>query len=521
MNVTLLLENYEEIDLMNPPRLDSESDIVLAQSRERDEFKRSVEDVKLVISDMDNSVNSIFKKYSINAVWDAIVSDSERQLYVGRVIRPVTVEVTDEKISIQTYSKNKDFWEAAKKTLVRPVSQFIKQSENIFGIYTTVETLISWNCDRLKNNIGFSGYAINELYKNRKIRCIDDSTDPSIGNDGRYSDLVAKTTVFDLLTAMCKYYNAEMFIDPETNLFTMNKRNTIITSRQWNLDELLLDDERIEISDTDEKKYDYIHSYFALAKPVTAVAAQVAESGKSGIKAGIYYYHWSYVVKNGDIEIESEASVSSAPITIIDSSQLGKTYAITATIPLGPSGTVKRNLYRYVSPNNYRLVTSIEDNTTTQYIDLKASSEIENNQRANFTPVNGDIYFAYDEETGKWTRSILPSGGQEIDGTVFDIDPQLDFRNSDGSVREKNLSDTFAFFGREIDLTTFAKQWIDMFITKPKVKCAVRGLPYRLGDEFVSYRHPRIPAGKYVVKKADNHLMRERTNLELIKVIEQ
>jgi hypothetical protein len=130
---------------------------------------------------------------------------------------------------------------------------------------------------------------------------------------------------------------------------------------------------------------------------------------------------------------------------------------------------------------------------------------------------NGNIWRTFDEETSAWSSVIGVDGEIAPTGNIFPINPPLQFINDDGNAKQTSLYDLFNFFFSESNINVFAGQWIDLFVNKTKVYCSVKGTAYRLGDSFVTTKNPRIPGGKYVVKKAVGKLMQERTTIELIK----
>jgi hypothetical protein len=185
-------------------------------------------------------------------------------------------------------------------------------------------------------------------------------------------------------------------------------------------------------------------------------------------------------------------------------------------------GTIKRNIYTFVpgDPSHTKptLLFSINDNSTTDitFDGYNPVGTAELNMAA--TPPL-EVYYRYNEATGKWEDPLYRRIDDDAPvGKIFPINPDLQFLDAEGNTKATSIFDVFAFFGKETNLNMFAQQWQDFFIYKGKAACSVSGLPYRVGDSFITSRHPKISAGKYVCKNAGNHLMKEETTVELIKV---
>jgi hypothetical protein len=178
-----------------------------------------------------------------------------------------------------------------------------------------------------------------------------------IGNNGKYANLSSSTTVYDLLTAMGVYYNAEFFINPETEEFTMRKRLSV-NSLLSDINGAILDDSKIEVLFLDRNKYDYIYTMFAIANPAPPVFDRFASNtagtdfllhvNPSG-KEKVFKYFLTYFIN----DTESAPSIPlpvTVPATKIWTDDLGDThvqaYDVVLAIPEGYAGTKKRHLYR-------------------------------------------------------------------------------------------------------------------------------------------------------------------------------
>ncbi len=533
MDVTLALDAREFIDLMNPPKLAAGTDIVVSQGRERDEFKRTVEDVKLKISDQQNELTNTLRKYPITSVWDVIVKDSDRQLFAGRIDRPVTSDVKEDWIEVQCFSKNKEFWEKAKVTKILPFMQnsFVKVDTSIYSEYVLVLTLLQYNLDRFAQEGIFAGYDIDALYNNRKIRWAWGSDSADVGNQGRYVDLDPKTTIYEILTAMAIYYNAEFFIDAETNKFTMIRRNSIQNDVEHDLDELLINTEGISFDDSDGKKYDYVKVAYGIPKP-----ADMYTQDRSG--SGIPYDTVMYTLKTIIEGIESTSSNEYDPYLLLKVDPYGGPTTSSYkpfVIPNPPTGFTYASIYQKGDSGWSKIIDLSDENISANATIFERTSEglvvnitptqIHNLVKTNgqiFTnySVVGDLYIRYDELIGTWTTLFKQSSDIDLpQGKIFDSTPSLKFINpATNQVEATNYYWAYYFFGREYDINIFAQQFQDFFIYKGKISCTIKNLPYRVGDTFITAKHPKIPAGKYLCKNARNKLMREQTQIELIKI---
>ena len=544
MTATIVLDTREFIDLMSPPRLDNASDIVLSQDRERDEFKRTVEDVKLRVSDMNNELTALFRSYPITSNWEVNIRDENRQLFRGRIQRPIRSDIQGDWLEIQAFSKNKDFWDKCKVTRI---TKYILNSSSYdeFGEWKSPENIIRGNCDKFIAEGLFAGYDIDPLYANRRIAFSRGRT--SINNSfGWYGQLSPKMSLFDLLTELCKYYNAELFIDPETDNLTLLKRNAVQNDVEHDLDEIVLNDDRIDYDDSDGKKYDYLHTTISIEKPsailkfdfskapissnyeptpvemycYTNIYAGSIESEPSDLGGYAYEYYpsespqkWKYAM----VLPKPPADVTAQRIYV----KANNKWLFIKELTIGTTYNEENILSTTVSQdgNNYEgilfidRISTIEDRTPGANSSWLAGIPAELDVRK----ASGDIYWQFDESTGEWSTTAGYEGEFEPQGKIFEIFPKLTFYDREGNAVE-SLSDIFNFFGRETNLSNFAEQWQDLFVTIGKVFCSAKNLAYRIGDSFVTSKHPKIPAGKYVCKKARGHLMRERTELELIKV---
>lgn len=107
-----------------------------------------------------------------------------------------------------------------------------------------------------------------------------------------------------------------------------------------------------------------------LSAPEPPVAA-LAGAGAGNVDNGAHKYLVTFVTATG----ESAGGAVSAAVTVVDKTADGKV-ALTA-IPLGPTGTVSRNIYRTVAAGTvYKLQSNIANNTATTLTDNTADASL-------------------------------------------------------------------------------------------------------------------------------------------------
>lgn len=101
----------------------------------------------------------------------------------------------------------------------------------------------------------------------------------------------------------------------------------------------------------------------------TEPTATLAGDGAGNVEDGVHRYRVTFITADG----ETEGGTISDALTVADKSADGKV-DLTA-IPLGGSAVTSRNVYRTVADgSDYKLLTTIADNTTTTYEDNTADA---------------------------------------------------------------------------------------------------------------------------------------------------
>lgn len=102
--------------------------------------------------------------------------------------------------------------------------------------------------------------------------------------------------------------------------------------------------------------------------PPSSAATVAAPSAGGTLAAGAYTYQVTFVNAQG----ETTAGPASAGQTVVAASG-NYTLALSA-IPIGPTGTTSRKVYRSLNAGAYGLVDTVADNTTTSWTDTGAAA---------------------------------------------------------------------------------------------------------------------------------------------------
>ncbi len=148
------------------------------------------------------------------------------------------------------------------------------------------------------------------------------------------------------------------------------------------------------------------------APPAAPTAAAVAGAG---LEIGLYRYAVSFVNANGETTPGTEATVTTTS---------GNQQVSLTAIPIGPSGTAARRLYRtLVGGNQKQLVAEIAGNVTTVYIDstpdagLGEEAPTLNTSGSPGTWQTGALLvgdLAVGDYLGVWARFVAPAGASQL-----------------------------------------------------------------------------------------------------------
>ena len=421
MTVTLELES-QSIDITD--YLEDESDMEIGQELEAKMFQRTVDDVQLHCSNLWEEFSQWLS--TPGARNRVVIREDGRVLFRGEVESPVNFDAREEWVSLDCFSLTKRFWDICKQTRISKATPIGKEDD----LWTTVEEVIKREVtfDRFDNL--FVGYQINALYATRRIRFWGYTADESIGNNGRYKDLDPRLTLDELLKAMTIYYNADIFIDPETQVLVMQPRDEVLNDLNHQLDDIIEEEDEFTIQLYDEK-IDYLGLTLNFAKP-TKPTVNYAEPAGNGLDPGYYIWAVTYVFQSVSFNPESALGDES------DSHKLYKTglpassaqrWKVSLSIPLGPPGCIGRRIYRTknVGAGSFYRVGQIDDNSTIEFFDSIWDNDLQ--VAAPDTAITGMIWLRFDEEKGSWDDTIIgdETGLNAPFGEIFDVTPHLRF----------------------------------------------------------------------------------------------
>lgn len=436
MNVTLQLED-QSVDIT--PYLDDESDIELAQEHELKAFQRTVDDVRLKCSNLHGEFTTWLGSPS-SVKPRIVVMDEGRTLFRGQIQQPFDFDVRSdgEWLSFDCFSMTKAFWDLCKQLKVTKATPVGKEND----LWTTAQEVIEREITMERFGHLLSGYQIADIYSSRRIRFWGYTADQTIGNHGRYTDLDPRTTLDELLKAMMLYYNADIFIDPETQLLVMQKRDEILNNENHDLNELLDEDDEMTVQVYDEK-VDYIALALNATKPTAPTFSMklLRDSSQSkGLAKGRYRWAVTFVYRLGsnisesDLGDETESHELSGgnpnPNPGAPTQNIKYVYgARLIDIKSGPGACVARRIYRTRNGGDGTFFLSgvLDNNNDVQYDDITPDSEL--GAAAPEMHHTGTIWMSYDETTGQWNDNIYgdASGLNTPPGDIHDVSPKLRF----------------------------------------------------------------------------------------------
>lgn len=421
MTVTLEL-NVESPDITE--LLDDEADIDLGQEHELKMFQRTVDDIRLRCSNLHGEFTDWL--VSPSSVKPRIkIKDGGRVLFRGEIQQPLSFDINGEWVSFDCFSMTKTFWDRCKQTRISkavPVGQ-----EDL--LFTTVQAILERELTPERFGDLFVGFQIADIYIDREIRFWGYTADETIGNNGRYKDLDPRTTIDELLKAMTMYYNADIFIDPATQLLVMQKRDEILNDVNHQLDGQVDEDEEFAVEIYDEK-FVYISLTLNLGRPTAPSYIRTEEEfGGRGLGSGSYKWAVSFLYRGSGLTAESMLGEESETKSLHISKGNRSQDRVVLLIPAGPPGCVGRKIYRTRNSGigTLYLAGTVDDNTSTSFADSTPDAEL--TLPAPRAAANGTIWLRYDEEAGSYDDVIIgdDAGLNAPFGETFDVTPHLRF----------------------------------------------------------------------------------------------
>ena len=512
--------------------IDETANITITNERERTEFERVVEDIHLNISNLHDEQTNFLSDVNATTRLRIEMIEDDRKIFVGYMNnKSLSFDVKQRWMSFDAFASYKLFWERAESTRI---------FNRVFSrtVYDTIERILKFNFfqDYRFSDL-ITGIDIRGDLATKKIRSDVFSSDPEIGNNGRYTDLDSNTTVAELMKAIALYHNAEYFIDNENGKLVMQRRFDIVDDIQHNLDNIMRDDKQVEVKSFGTKKYDFLYAPFRVPKPKSVVFLRMIGGTKGGpnpsFQSRLFTYYVTYIIN--DIETEPSDPFTIEIPAIIRSAPDDVTFANPVFyLPLGPSGVTERRVYRnhviftvieLIDTPEPQLQFQVRNNTTTTIID--SSVFYKDTFLVTSRPsVNVGAWFSYNESNETWNEPILDliGGDNTPSGEIFNILPQLRFRspNDPNTLLNYNIIDIFAFFGKENSFEEIRSNWLDLLRTKSLIIAPVTGRNYIVGDSVINsqkiFPNVRPRTDKFVIKKAVIDPIKNESELELIPV---
>jgi hypothetical protein len=188
------------------------------------------------------------------------------------------------------------------------------------------------------------------------------------------------------------------------------------------------------------------------------------------------------------------------------------------------SAVQQRNLYRYNSfrpEAGWRLVGFVSGNNSTTIEDRMGSERHAQQPQLGTIRTLVNAWVRYNESTSTWDAPILDlHNATAPQGNVLDIRPRLRFHEiaNPTSFIEENPYYAFCFFGRELNVTDpiWRNQWVELFVSRRKLKVIVEGMDYKLG-QGIELALESMPV-RYSVRSFSSKITEEETELELLSV---
>jgi len=502
------------------PYLMVEERFVITQETERQAFQRTVDDVRLSLSNMRDVFSGLFARTGPTTRWVLEIYGDTRKLFRGDIDNE-SIDFTQngKTVTFDAFSSTKLFWDRAKKTFIHPTDVYIQ-----VGPYIDLQTLLNHQMviTNLYNNRKIMNGFDAGRYANRQIRIAGLTTDPDIGNEGLFIYLNDDTTWETFLKACALEYNAEFVMDIDTQVVRMLSRGKGLSSNVRDIDALLKSDSPIDVFWIDDQKIDYLYFMGNVQQPTPVFLNFLTNVGLPAFRRGITMYYLTTAV------FEDQEAVASKPLTVTIPSDLSTDVHIKIRIPATQiQGVLSQNVYRWNplgssgSGAGFFLIANVpisETDLTDNFLGA---------QLAHPLPVTNtflNLWEHYDELTNGWTTiADIRQGAGQPDGVIFSVLPDLHFRIGETVVPDDPFW-IFSLFGKQIDFTSPEVQadWADVFRTKRRAEVTVKGTDYRVGDRFISSRgtipNDLTSSPEIIVKRAAIDPIAKETKLTLLTV---
>lgn len=503
-----------DIDITN--RLIEDNDIIINLEREIEAFNRTVGDVTIVASNIDNYFNSIFNDIYTAKKYIVKIYEDNNLLFKGFIHLPsIEFNTVNRIVTFTVFSFEKYFWDRCKERKIRRDYSF-----NEMFVWITLERLINKQIREGFGDIIKPYVVIDEELANKKIRMYADTLDIEITNYGKYKDLEEDTTIYKLFNALSINFNAEFFIDITNDELHFIRRK-MHSGNEIQIDDKIMDD-KILIYPVDDEKFDWIKLSFKAPKCNYPLPSNYTIQGAySGLAIAINYYYITTLTING---VESGRSdilnVKVLQPIRLPSGEYTAYYYPKFQIPDIPVNA-KLSIYRkndwtnrYPLLNVFRRVAEIY-NGNILWQDTLSDEDINNNinNYPQFREAKDNIvYLGYDDEIGSW-RPLLYSGvDEEPIGKIFNAVPELKFTTD-----EEGINSLFYFFGMENNINFIQDLWYNILNVRKKIECEIKELNVNI-DDVVKINNRVILQDygniqNFKVRKVEKNLMKKTSTI--------
>ena len=497
------------------PYLDNDADIELTQEDERDAFERVVGDIHIKASNQSGIFHrTIFGNSTPVNKWETkVIDESTRKLFLGRVDpTAVIIDAKTEWMELDAFAATGLFWEECDQATMGKFASMWTAND-----YIRLADLLA----SLFYVVGLTYRGINiGIFADRRIRCASDNS--TIGNIGRLKEINPDMTVKQFLEVCAIYYNAEFYVDPESELVTMIPRNVLSGPVIKSIDDVLEDDTEMAVEWADSQKADYIYTFMANAPLRPPLFGQAFGGG--GMKRGTYGVLMTGVFDGAE-------ALLSWPATYFD---LGDPpehtdWQVTYGVQTTEYPTIQqRNIYRYNYNDaqlGWRRVGYVLGNSYAVFTD-----GFEPNEFAQFPQLSPGIsniisaWLGYNETSGLWLDPIFDIGTNKPAGKIVDVRPQIQFTEigDPSTLRPYSALEVLSLFAMDNTLPNIHQQFLEMLLLKRRLKVIVKGTNYRVGDgyssQLLSSQGGLGLLTNYLVKKAVVKILKEKTQLEMVPV---
>lgn len=543
--------------------------------RENDQNQLIVSDVTMTLLDMDGALYQLlFGLKGTDLLRLELADDVSGLFFKGYVDRDLTVrDPINLKVKISAFSMARRFWDTAKTYLLENwIVPYIVLPYTLPAQYASLQDAM-WGhleeyCTAAQNvlaaaaaakGVSLGTFAGKIRIRRNTIMHTLVGTSPGGGSASapapdwtNWDNLntlytLENNSLADILLAVAVYFNFVWDFDYVNETLLAAHRGDILRSL-GDLTSKIMDDGKLELAFSNNRRYDYLCSYFTpftdvpsprLLATVYSGMMKLDFSGP-GIIAGQYEYVMTAVYNDatesgisGILAVTTDGLANWVTSSgIIQDTNIPSCATVTLDLGSCAGQVVSRNLYRkalgqaanYYS-SQWMLVASIPGNADVTYVDKEAPLAF--TQRAAAAQSSGlsllmsqavldgrQEYIRFDTDAGVWASPIV---GNAPPGNILTIEPDLRFKDptkmESGGTQAKPL-DLYRFFGKDLigDLRT---NYVDLFRVHHRFTMTLDGTDYRPGDSFtIANRSEQWSQYYFVIVSAYIHPVTETTDIK-------